>query len=209
MNNGIIIKCHDSRPVVWLQIKIQPERSPVWVPRLVTPDEEVIVRGLGLRVGHIGETAVADMGRNMEFFHSPKFWTIPTKHTYFTDSHQAQEKRSMANFFFADHMMQVKPASVLDEASNDLLMCQVKLTVQESYAKVKREAVMVCYGRLPEIPVVWKDNPEYIKTMADMERRHDLMTLQTFLDHPTHKTKCVPIQLKLLEKFEQLRGETK
>lgn len=213
MNDAVILKCTEARPVVWLELSILPKRSPIWLPRLITdPNDEVILRGLGLKVNYLGDTLLADMGPNLEDFHNPKFELLPTQHIYFTDSHTASEKRSTANYFFADHLIQVKPASVLDENKVELLLCKYKLTMNYSgHGHPKREAVMVCYGKLPDIPTEWQSSSEYSKILAEFDRKQNITTLGSFLEAPwdTHLGRCNPIQQKLLEKFVEIKSGTK
>lgn len=213
MNDAVILKCTEARPVVWLQLSLLPKRSPIWLPRLITdPDDEVILRGLGLKVNQLGDTLIADMGRNLEDFHSPKFELLPTQHIYFTDSHDASEKRSTASYFFADHLIQVKPASVLDESKVELLLCKYKLTMNYSnHVSPKREAVMVCYGKLPGVPAAWHDIPGYSKTLDEFDRKQNIATLDSFLEASwdTHLGRCNPAQRKLLEKFVEIKSGTK
>lgn len=205
MNTAIILKSNPTRPVVWVKINISERRAPVWAPYAVTDDEEIVARGLGLKVGSVGYTLIADLGKDMEDFHSPKFEEIPTKSIYFTDAAAAQEKRTEANFFFADHLIHIKPASIYDEGTNELIVGKFKIVSQTAkLGNYIREAVLVCFGRLPSVPEQWASRPDYAELMDRMNSRADLRKLSDFISNDKSIRRCDLMQRKMLEQFGRL-----
>lgn len=206
MNNGIIIKNNQVAHVVWLEVEIPQRNTYTWVPRSVTDDEAVVLRGLGLQIGYIGDTVFADLGKNMEHFHRPKYVTVPTQNVFLTDCFNDKQKQDTANFFFADHMMQIQPASILDDPLN-LLVGNFKL-VETNKADRRvplREVVFLCYGKLPSVPETWESFPEYSKNLNEANRKSDLKTFKDFIEDPTMLMRLNSMQRKLLQKYLQIR----
>lgn len=205
MNCGVIVKANAPVDVVWLGVSRPDRKSDFWMSRTVNPDEAALLKGLGLKVGSVGDALIADLGEDMEAFHKPVFAVVSSKHLYLMDCRNADDKRNTASFFFADHMIKLEKASVHDDRLDLLLGDFVVQGISAVEGRAQRTRTLFnCYGKLPLIPEDWTSLRDYSEGLKILEMRSSIKPFsELLLDEGTCKT-LNPMHAALIKKYIEI-----